>query len=136
MGLHLAQLHLAHLHPLAEHPAELALVPLQLVLLEDMVLLGQLQLGHRLRPDLAQFVVILELEVLHLLHHMLGVDVRQVLGGLDLLVLLLQLIAGLICRCILAQVTGGDGWTGRENLPSCWRVISQKVRILSRSNWK
>jgi len=96
MGLHLAQLHLAHLHPFAKHPAQLALVPLQLVLLKDMVLLGQLQLGHRLSPNLAQFIVVLELQMLHLLHHMLGVDVSKVLCGLNLLVLLLQLIAGFI----------------------------------------
>lgn len=97
MRLQLAMLHVAHLDAFPDYATQLPLVVLQLHLLQHMMLLGHLQLRHRLGACLAQFGVILELQMLHLLHDVLGINIGQVLCGLDLLVLLLQLIFRILC---------------------------------------
>lgn len=97
MRLQLAMLHVAHLDAFTDHATQLPLVVLQLHFLQHMMLLGDLQLRHCLGTCLAQFGMILELQMLHLLHDVFGIDVRQVLCGLDLLILLLQLIFRILC---------------------------------------
>lgn len=97
VGLQLAMLHVAHLDALTDHAAQLSLIALEFHLLHHMMLLGHLELGQCLGTHLAQFAVILELQMLHLLHNMLGIHIGEILCRLDLFVLLLQLIFRILC---------------------------------------
>jgi hypothetical protein len=87
LHLDLLDLQLVEFVLLAANFLQLALVVEQLALLDRVILLSQLQLRHHLSSHLANLRLVLVLQMLHLLHDVLGVEIRHLLRHLHLALL-------------------------------------------------